>query len=162
MGKNGQGAPSSRARCATGIPTKISHFWFQHNCYQRRDYTDALVFSRDKYNFPLRQCRVVHADNHVAAVALNLHRAVNTALQDNFEIQSTVNNNRTSWAPIMQCGMISLQATVQVKPALVVDNILQQIGEIEHRNIREAVSQTALSNQPHPEKWHLVQGSCKS
>jgi hypothetical protein len=58
--------------------------------------------------------------------------------------------------------MISLQVTVEVKPTLVVNNILQQIGEIEHRNIREAVSQTALSNQPHPEKWHLVQGSCKS
>jgi hypothetical protein len=61
----------------------------------------------------------------------------------------------------MQCGMISLQVTVQVKPTLVSDNILQQIDEIEHTNIRDAVSQTALSNQLHPEKWHLVQRSCK-
>jgi len=44
----------------------------------------------------------------------------------------------------MQFGMISLRVTLQAKPTLVGDNILQQISEIEHRNTQDDVSQAAL------------------
>jgi hypothetical protein len=44
----------------------------------------------------------------------------------------------------MQCVMISLRVTLHVKSTLVGDNILQQIGEVEHRNTQDDVSQTAL------------------
>jgi hypothetical protein len=60
----------SLAICETQKRMKISDFRFQHNYNRRRDYTDVIVLSKHK---------VVQGDNHVANVALDLHRAVYTA-----------------------------------------------------------------------------------